>query len=186
MASPPCASAGVRINCDSCNRHSRIKACFDNHKSKQGTNKKSSCELRKCCGTCGALITYRKHERNNCNEKKEINHMCLMRLLMNEPASSEHMQYVFHDFENTQHTNRSNKASVHMPHLVCLLIFCSKCKNIAHIVKCGKRKRSCWDDSVGDMFSYQCQPGSWIKKRIVLFIMRRFTICTLFTTESFF
>ena len=59
----------------------------------QGKNKnKKACELRKCCDTCGALITHKKHECNKwiCvtrNDKKEIIHLCFIRLLKNESAS---------------------------------------------------------------------------------------------------
>ena len=56
MMSPPCVSAGIRIPCDLCNRHFRSREYFENHKKKtQGKiKKKSACDIRKCCVTCGA------------------------------------------------------------------------------------------------------------------------------------
>jgi len=39
-ASPPCAFSDVRIPCEECNRHFRIRTCFANHK--QSTAKKKS------------------------------------------------------------------------------------------------------------------------------------------------
>jgi len=54
MASPRFVSAGIRIPCDLCNRHFRSRECFENHKKTQGKIKKSACDIRKCCVTCGA------------------------------------------------------------------------------------------------------------------------------------
>ena len=82
MVSPPCLSAGPTNQFDLCNRHFRSQTCFNNHKNKtQGkSRKKSAYQLRKCCGTCGALITYKKHECNKlfcvtCNENKGTGHL---------------------------------------------------------------------------------------------------------------
>jgi len=118
MLSLPCISAGSRIPCDLCNRHFRSQTCFDNHKRKtQGKSKKKSArELRKSCGTCGALITFRMHECNKrfcvtCNENKEVGHLCFMHPLVNAAASSEHVLYVFYDFETTQDKKRCDKCA---------------------------------------------------------------------------
>jgi len=46
-----------------------------------------------------------------CNENKEVGHICFMRPLVNMPASSEHVLYVFYDFETTQDTKRSDKSN---------------------------------------------------------------------------
>ena len=114
MLSPPSLSSGPRISCDLCNRQFRSQTCYDNHKKKiQGKRqKKSACELRKFCGTCGGLITHTKHECNKrffatCYENKEVGHLSFMRPLVNVPASSEHMLYVFYDFETTQRRIRN-------------------------------------------------------------------------------
>ena len=66
MVSPPCISAGPRVPCNLCNRHFRSQTYFDNDKNKrQGkSEKKSACELRKCFGTCGALIAQNTRECN--------------------------------------------------------------------------------------------------------------------------
>ena len=91
---------------------------------------------------------------------------------MNEPASSEHVLYVFYDFETTQYTKRSDKASVNISNLVCLHKFCSKCENTADIeqdyVHCRKIKNSFWDNPVDDMLSYLFQSRQWAKKIIVI------------------
>ena len=130
VLSPPCIYAGPRTPCDLCNRHFRCHTCFDNHKKKtQGKRqKKSTCELRKCFGTCGALITNKKHECNKrfcatCYENKEVGHLYFMRPIVNVPASSEHVLYVFYDFETTQDTKRSNTTNENVPNLGCLQQF---------------------------------------------------------------
>ena len=133
MLSPPCISAGPRIPCDICIRHIRCQTCFDNPKKKtEGKSKNSACELLKYCGTCRTLITFRMNERKKrfcvtCNENKAVDHLCFMRPLVNMPASSEHVLYVFYDFETMQDTTRSDKSNVPVPNLVCIQQFCSKC-----------------------------------------------------------
>jgi hypothetical protein len=81
---------------------------------------------------------------------------------------SEHVLYVFYEFKTTQDKKRSDKTNVHVPNLVCLHQFCSKCNNISDIeqdcIQCGKRKHSFWDDSVGDMLSHLCEPRPWVEK----------------------
>ena len=83
---------------------------------------------------CGALIIQKKHECNKrfcvtCSENKEVGHLRYMPSLVNVPASSERVLYVFYDSETTQDTKRSDKTSVHIPNLVCLQHFCSKCED---------------------------------------------------------
>jgi hypothetical protein len=63
-------SPWIPVPCDLCNRHFRNQTCLDNHKSKRGRNKKSACELRKCCRKCGALITHKLHK---CNKRFCVN-----------------------------------------------------------------------------------------------------------------
>jgi hypothetical protein len=95
MISAPCVSAGIRIPCDLCNRHFMNREWFDNHKKKTHgkSNKKSACDIRKRCVTCGALMApntnmHECYKRfcSNCNENKEVCHLCLMRPLKNEPV----------------------------------------------------------------------------------------------------
>ena len=80
MVRPPCISVRRRIPCDLCKRHFRRQTCFDNHKKKTLGKRKSACNLRKCCGTCGAVITRTTHECNKrfCaiyKENKEAGHL---------------------------------------------------------------------------------------------------------------
>ena len=136
MLSPPCISAGPRIPCDLCNRHFMSQICYDNHKKKtQGKlqKKNSTCQLRKCCGTCGALIAHTKHKWfcATCYENKEVGHLCFMRPLENMSTSSEHLLYLFFDFETTRDTKRSDKSNEHVRNLVCLQQFFSKCDNVS-------------------------------------------------------
>jgi hypothetical protein len=61
MASPPCVFTAVRIPCAEFNRHFRSQTCFANHK-ESTSNKKSICERKRCCETCGALTRDLKHD----------------------------------------------------------------------------------------------------------------------------
>ena len=57
VVSQPCAFSAVRIPCVEFNRHFRSQACF-------ASKKKSICERRRNCVTCGALVTRGNHECN--------------------------------------------------------------------------------------------------------------------------
>jgi len=63
MASPPCAFFDARTYCDECNRHFRSPTCYANHK-QSTTKRKSICERKRCCATCGLLVTDNRHECN--------------------------------------------------------------------------------------------------------------------------
>ena len=173
MASPPCVSAGIQIPCELCNRNFRSQACFYMYKKTQGKNK-SVCELRKCLIRAALRSPIRSTNviscSVTCNENKEVGHVSFMRPLINVSASSEHVLYVFYDFETTQDTKRSDKTNVHVSNLVCLQQLCSKCENILDIkqdcIMCGKRKHSFSDDPVGNMLSYLCESQPWVEKII--------------------
>jgi hypothetical protein len=153
MSSPPCIPSGVRFPCDECNRHFRSQTCFDNHKTKQsgGRQKKSVCELKKNCGSCGLYVTRKDHVCNTrcchtCKQYKEVGHLCFMKQLQNKPAPTDKVPYVFYDFETTQDTKYSETATVHVLNLVCVQQFCSKCESNDDIdedcSECGRRKHS--------------------------------------------
>ena len=95
-----------------------------------------------------------------------------MRPLVNAQTYNEHVLHVFYDFENMQDTKHSDKKNVHVPNLVCLQQFCSKCENISDMeldcVQCGKRKHSFWDDPEGDTLISLCESRPWIEKLIVI------------------
>ena len=95
-----------------------------------------------------------------------------MRPLVNVPASSERVLYVFYDFENSQDTKHSDTTNEHVPKLVCLQQFCSKCENMSDIrqdcIQCGKRIHTFWDDPVGDMLIYLCESRPWAEKIVVI------------------
>ena len=78
----------------------------------------------------------------------------------------------FRFFETTQDTKHSDRTTEHVPNLVCLQQFCSKCENISEIeqdcIQCGKRIHSFWDGPVGDMLSYLCESRPWAEKVFVI------------------
>ena len=121
---PPCAFEGIRNPCDACNRHFKSRACFDKPSKKEGRNKKAVCERKRCCSTCGVLVTRANHECNKrycetCNENKEVGHLSYMWPLKFESLLSDGVLYVFYDFQTTKNT------TLHVPNLVCLEQFCS-------------------------------------------------------------
>jgi hypothetical protein len=132
MSSSTCVTSGVRIPCDERNRHFRSQTCFDNHKT-GGRQKKYVCELKRNCGSCGLYVTHKDHECNRrfcntCKQYRDVGHLCFMQPLQNKPAPTDKVLYVFYDFETTQDTKYSEQATVHVPNVVCLQQFCSKCE----------------------------------------------------------
>jgi len=78
MASPPCTFSDVRIPCDGCNIHFRSRTCFANHK-QSTTKRRSVWERKRCCATCGLLVTDDRHECNklfcaNCKQNRDAGH----------------------------------------------------------------------------------------------------------------
>jgi len=180
MTSPPCAYVGVRIPCVDCNRHFRSQSYYHNYKKQRlGADRKGKtvCEQKNCCGKCGAFITEKKHDYNkrwcdNCGVNKEIGHLCFMRPLLNKLPASDKVIFVFYGFETTQDTKYSDSDTVHVPNLVCLQQFCSKCENIQDInidcEQCVRRKHKFWDDPVGQLLTYLCKSRLWCSKIVAI------------------
>ena len=120
MACPPCVATSVRIPCADCDRHFRNQTCVANHRRRIG-NKKSVCERKRQCGTCGELVVSGKpHECGKrycdmCSASREVGNLCYMQPLKNVLPLSDGVLYVFYDFENTQNIQYSETAKVHVP-----------------------------------------------------------------------
>ena len=84
---------------------------------------------------CGWLVTREKHEcykrfYDTCMENNEIGHLCYMRLLKDAlPPAGDEVLYVFYDFETSQNIEYADEAKLHVPNLVCLQQFCSRCED---------------------------------------------------------
>jgi len=82
------------------------------------------------------------------------------------------MLYVFYDIENNQNTRYSDAAMLHIPKLVCVQQFCLRCEDVENVERdreeCGVRKHWFWDDSIGSMLSYLCEPRPWVNKVIAI------------------
>jgi len=134
LTSPPCAFSEFRYPCDECKRHFRIRTCFAKYK--QCTAKrKSVCENKRCCATCGILVTHKYHEYNKrfcaiSNQNRDIGHLCYMRHLKDVvPSSGDKVLYVFYDFETTENKIVSDKDTLNVPELVWVHKFCLHCEN---------------------------------------------------------
>jgi len=99
MMSPPCAFEDIRVPCEICNRNFRSQKCFDIHK-RRTPKKRTVCERKRYCGTCGALVTRENHECNKrfCQNYKQnivAGHLCFMRPLKNMLPAGDRVLYVF-------------------------------------------------------------------------------------------
>ena len=66
--------------------------------------KRTVCDSKRCCGTCGVILTRENHEYNkrfsqNCNQNKEASHLWPMRPLKNVLPACDWVLYVFYQFE---------------------------------------------------------------------------------------
>jgi len=82
-------------------------------------------------------VTRENHECNqryceNFRQNREAaGHLCYMRPMKDAlPSDGDRVQYVFYDFENTQNTRYSDKATEYVPKLVCVQQFCSQCEGL--------------------------------------------------------
>jgi len=95
-----------------------------------------------------------------------------MKPLKNKLPRRDDVLFVFYDFETTQDTKFSDKANVHIPMLVCLQQFCTACEMQDDIdvdcELCGRRRHSFFEDPVGDLLSYLCEPRPWRKKVVAI------------------
>jgi hypothetical protein len=93
---------------------------------------------------------------------------CFMQPSKNELPRSDNVLFVFYDFETTQDTKFSENATEHIPNLVCVQQFCSLYKMQGDIdidcERCGKRRHSFFDDPVGSLLTYLCEPRFWCNK----------------------
>ena len=92
MANTPCAFSNVRILCDDCNRHFKSPNCFANHKQRT-KQKRSVCKPKRCCVTCGWVVTHEKHEFikrfcDKCKHNREVDHLRYMRPLKDALAAA--------------------------------------------------------------------------------------------------
>ena len=102
----------------------------------------------------------------------EIRHLCYMATLKNELPRTDNVLFVFYDFETTQYTKVTESATLLVPNLVCLQQFCTHCEMLPHIDedcgRCGRRKHSFWDDPIGDLLSYLCEPRPWVSNVVAI------------------
>jgi len=138
MASPPCAFSDVQIPCQECNRHFRRHACYVNH-SQSTSIKKTVCEPKRYFAIYRRLVMGKMHECNmrfceNCKQKRDAGHLCYMRPLNDAlHFAGDKVHYAFYDFETTQITRCTDKATLHVPGLVCVQQFCAQCKDVEDV-----------------------------------------------------
>jgi hypothetical protein len=87
------------------------------------------------------------------------------------PANVNNVLYVFYDFETTQN-KYSDTAKAHVTYPVCVQQFCARCELMEDVSKycerCGKRRHSFWNDPVGDLLTYLCEPRPWADKIVAI------------------
>ena len=72
------------------------------------------------------------------------------------PPAGDKVLYVFYDFETSQNNEYADEAKLHVPNLVCVQQFCSRCEDAEDAwdcVRCGTYRLSFWQDPVGELLS---------------------------------
>ena len=87
--------------------------------------------------------------------------------------SADDVLFVFYDFKTSQDTKIRETAKLHVPILVCLQQFCTACEmqdedGERDCARCGKRRHSFFEDPVGDLLSYLCEPRPLCKKIVAI------------------
>jgi len=104
--------------------------------------------------------------------RTEIDHFCFMQPLKNELLRSDEVLFVFYDFETTRDTKLSENANEHIPILACARHFCTACEMLDDVEmacdRCGRRRHSFYDDPLGDLLSYLCEPRPWYNKVVAI------------------
>ena len=122
-------------------------------------------------------MTRENHECNkrfcvNCSQNREVGNLCYMSPLKNVLPADDKVLYVFHNFETTQNARYSDRDTLHVPNLVWMRQFCSRCEDMEDIardcIQCGKRSHSFWEDPFGDVLSYLCEPRPWFNKIVAV------------------
>jgi hypothetical protein len=108
----------------------------------------------------------------NCNQNREVGHLCFTAPLVDMVPPSYRVLYVFYDFETTQNARYSEQATVHVPNFVCVQQICSRCEGIADVEQdcehCGRRRHSFWLDPAGNLLSYLCEPCPWADRIVAI------------------
>jgi len=77
------------------------------------------------------------------------------------PANANNVLYIFNDFETRQ--NRTYSVSVQH---FCARFEENECSSDCE--RCGRRRHSFWNDSVGDLLNYLCEPRPWASKIVAI------------------
>jgi hypothetical protein len=88
------------------------------------------------------------------------------------PTNADNVLYIFYSFDTTQNKTYSATAKEHVPNLVCVQQFCARCEEIddcsIDCTRCGRRRHSFWNDPVGDLLTYLCEPRPWASKIVAI------------------
>jgi len=133
---------------------------------------------KRFCKTCGALLSgmtrdCRKKYCLTCKQFRATGHLCYIRPLKDVvQANGDNLLYMFYDFETTQNKTYSDTSKEYVPNIVCVKQFCVRCEEIdergINCDRCGRRRHSFWNDSVGDLFTYLCEPRPWASKIVAI------------------
>ena len=65
----------------------------------------------------------------------------------------------------------SDNAKANVPKFVCVQRFCARCEGFlgdVYCLRCGKRRHLFWDDTVGYLLIYLCEPRPMITKIVAI------------------
>jgi len=87
-------------------------------------------------------------------------------------ANANNVTVVCYDFETTQNNRYSDTAKAHILNLECVQQICARCEDMQDVVidceRCGKRRHTFWNDPVGNLLTYLCEPRPWASKIVAI------------------
>ena len=87
------------------------------------------------------------------------------------PSAGDKVLYGLYDFETSQYTDYADESNLHVPNLVCVQQFCSRCEDAedaCDCVRCGTRRLLFCHDHLGELLSYLTEPRPWAYKIIAI------------------
>lgn len=141
LSSPKCVQDSPSIPCTDCHRSFFGPECFQNHKNKAKSAKKTICEQLRNCSICFSLYLpgheCGKRKCSTCEKMVEkIGHKCYMPTYISKREGAMNMLFVYFDIESRQDTILSeseNDKYRHIPNLLVSQSSCAICAGITDI-----------------------------------------------------
>lgn len=130
-------------NCKTCNREFNSNSCYNRHLIE-------TCDKIQICKNCGLFIQ-KNHQCHiiycsKCNQRKEIEHICMIPAYLPPKLKPKKHQYIFFDIETMNEKKNNEEIYTQQPNLCISQICCEFCESILEdnyndCRDCGQREK---------------------------------------------